>query len=74
MEYTYSRLKRNAYCAVVSKHDLSADLKSVGFSFIGMASIPPQGFQLPLSKKNRHGQNAKSNGSSDCIVSICKKI
>ena len=48
-------------------------LQQLGFHVLGEATIPPTGFELPLSGKKKTPsatKNRKSGSSSDCVITL----
>jgi hypothetical protein len=73
LQRIYHHLRFGAYCAVISKSDVTAELDSIGFDLIESASIPPTGFSLPSSKKSKNAPTQKKTETSHCVVSIVTK-
>lgn len=73
LQRIFSQLHEGAYCAVISKSNVDAELVSVGFNLMGKASIPPSEFVLPTSKKGKKKQLQKVSGKTNCIISIVTK-
>lgn len=73
LQNIYSSLIPNGYAVIISKCNVKMDLSSCGFFHLGSVSIPPRGFVLPDDKKNGSKTKQRTNGSSNCIVTVVQK-